>query len=133
MATSPFDYVNNIVGKTGNMMRDTENDVLAEKDYAPWIVNRALSMSVDSILHANIMNSCSHLPNRAQYEFLLNSVPKKKRNAAWIKESKPSEDILLVCRHYKCNRRIASEYLKILTKSQLDEIRSCYDEGGAKR
>ena len=52
---SPFDYVTSITQTKKNMMRDSENDALAEKGYEPWLVNNALSYHVDTILHVNIM------------------------------------------------------------------------------
>jgi hypothetical protein len=57
MSVSPFDYVNSITISKKNMMRDTENDTLAEKDYNPWIVNKALSYFKDTALIANEINT----------------------------------------------------------------------------
>jgi hypothetical protein len=62
--TSPFDYVNSITTTKSNMMRDSENDVLSEKSYEPWIVNKALSYFPDTILHSNLMNQYHHLDKR---------------------------------------------------------------------
>ena len=47
--TNPFDYVNSVSSSKKDMMRDTENDELAEKDYNPFIVNRALSYHQDCV------------------------------------------------------------------------------------
>ena len=39
----PFDYVNSINFTKKNLMKNTANDELAEKDYVPFIVNQGLS------------------------------------------------------------------------------------------
>ena len=54
--SSPFDYVNSINVTKTNMMRNTENDELAEKGYEPFLTNRSLSYFEDTIGMANEMN-----------------------------------------------------------------------------
>ena len=39
--SNPFDYINSVSTNKKNMMRDSENDVLSEKQYNAWIVNKA--------------------------------------------------------------------------------------------
>lgn len=129
--TNPFDYVNSITVGKNNMMRDTENDVLAEKEYNPWIVNKALSYFPDTVLMANDMNMYHDLDKRAQYEYLLNMVRRNKRWAKWVKDE-GSEDLDLVIKAYNCNPIVAREYLKLLTKEQLDTIRASMAIGGSK-
>ena len=71
---NPFIYVDSINHSKKNMMRDSENDKLAESQYNPWFTNIALSYFVDTILHANLVNQYWELDNRPQYEFLINSI-----------------------------------------------------------
>jgi hypothetical protein len=129
--TNPFDYVNSITLGKNNMMRDTENDVLAEKEYNPWIVNKALSYFPDTVLMANDMNMYHDLDKRPQYEYLLNMIRRNKRWAKWVKDE-GSEDLDLVIKAYNCNPTVAREYLKLLTKEQLDAIRASMAVGGSK-
>lgn len=129
--TNPFDYVNSITLGKNNMMRDTENDVLAEKEYNPWIVNKALSYFPDTVLMANDMNMYHGLDKRPQYEYLLNMIRRNKRWAKWVKDE-GSEDLDLVIKAYNCNPTVAREYLKLLTKEQLDAIRASMAIGGSK-
>lgn len=128
--TSPFDYVNSISTNKTNMMRETENDTLAEKDYNPWIVNKALSYFPDTILLANDMNINHTLDKRPQYEYLLNATRQGKRWAKWVKEDK-SGDVNTVMLAYNCSSTVAREYLTILTKAQLDQIRQSLQTGGS--
>lgn len=126
---TPFDYVNNINSTKPNMMRDTENDTLAERDYNPWVVNNAFSMHADTILFANLMNSNFHLEKRPQYEFYKYGVRPKSRKAPWAKNEK-NEDLDMICDVYECNRNVAREYLSLLSKEQIDAIRATRNKGG---
>ena len=126
---SPFEYVNSITIGKNNMMRDSENDVLSEKQYNPWIVNKALSYFPDTILHANMMNECHHLENRPQYEFLINSIRRGKRWAKWVKEF-PDKDLDFVCEYYQCNKTVGRDYLSLLTKEQLHVMMKNHTKGG---
>jgi len=114
------------------MMRDSENDTLAEKAYEPWLVNKALSYFPDTILHANLMNQYHHLDKRPQYECLINSIRPKKRFAKWVKNAS-NEELELVCAYYKCNRVIGQEYMSLLSSEQLDIMKKQQDTGGIKR
>ena len=127
--TSPFDFVNSINTGKKNMMRETENDQLAEKDYNAWVVNLALSYFPDTILHANIANRHHHLDQRPQYEFLLNSIRPRKRFAKWVKNA-GDEDLDVVCEFYKCNRNVGREYLSLLSSDQLDIMKQQLETGG---
>lgn len=128
-SVSPFVYVNSINTGKNNMMRDSENDVLSEKQYNPWIVNIALSYFPDTILHANLMNECHHLENRPQYEFLLNSIRRDKRWSKWIKKT-PDKDLDFVCEYYQCNKTVGRVYLSLLTKEQLTVMMKNHTKGG---
>ena len=109
-------------------MRGSANDDLAEKDYVPYIVNRALSYFPDTILHAQEMNVSAHIDKKLQYEYLLHSIRSKKRFSKWAKKEQ-SETIELLVEYYKCNYRQAEEYSKILTPEQIDLIRTAMQKG----
>lgn len=130
--TSPFDYVNSVTHNKKNMMRDTENDELAEKDYNPWIVNKALSYFPDTVLIANEVNMYHGLGKRAQYEYLINMIRPNKRWAKWVKDVN-DEDLDSVCAYYNVNRIIGREYLSLLSKEQIQIIKKDQDKGGNKK
>ena len=131
--SNPFDYVNSIYKGKPNMMRDSENDILAEKSYSAYLTNKALSYYPDTILHANMMNMNHHIDNRPQYEFLLNSVKPsgKNRYKKWVKE-KPYDDVVLVCEAYNVNKEVAKRYLEIISPEQLEMIKKEQEKGGNK-
>lgn len=127
---NPFDYVNTILQSKENMMRGSENDKLAEDGYNPWLTNLALSQHEDTILIANLINTLHHLPKRAQYEMLINTVRSKKRQfRKWAKPT-ADEDLDLVCEMYLCNRTIGKEYLSLLSEEQIESLRKRRHKGG---
>ena len=79
---NPFDYVNDINHGKKNIMVDD----IAEKEYAPFIINRALSFFSDTVLFANEMNMRPNLSKKLQYDFFLNSLRKRKRYSPWIRK-----------------------------------------------
>ena len=118
----PFDFINDINFGKKNLMRKTENDELSEKAYIPYITNRSLSYFTDTLLYANEMNKFSHLDNKLQYEFLLNSIRPKKRFAKWHKPEQ-DDDIELVSEFYNYSLPKARTVLSILSDKQLSAIR----------
>ena len=69
------------------------------KSYPPYIVNRCLSGHIDAILFVNELNKHPLLDKRLQYDFLLNSLRKRKRFTPWLKKEQ-IEDLDLVKKHY---------------------------------
>ena len=127
--TNPFDFTNSINTSKKNLMRGTDNDVLAEKSYSPFLTNRALSYHNDTVAIANEMNTNHFLDKRLQYEFLLNIVRPKKRYAKWSKKEKGGE-VDLIKEYYKYNDIKARQALTILTKEQISAIRNKLEKGG---
>ena len=76
--TNPFDYINAINVSKKNLMRGSNNDTIAEKEYSPFLTNRALSYFSDTIGYANEMNQRHHLDHLLQFEYLLNIVSLRK-------------------------------------------------------
>lgn len=118
---NPFDYVNSISINKKNLMRDTENDELAQKEYAPYLTNKALSYYTDTILYANEMNRYSGLDNIMQYEYLLHSVRPKKRFTKWSKKVEVKE-VQAIAAYFQVNIKRAEEYYKVLDPAVVKEI-----------
>ena len=120
------DYLNSINQSKKNVM-DEDGD--AVKGYPPFIVNKCLSGFTDSILYANEMNMHPYLDKKLQYDFYLNSLRKKKRFSPWLRQDK-IKDLDYVKRYYGYSNEKAKQALKILTKEQLNFIKSKFDTGG---
>ena len=100
--TSPFDYINAINTTKKNLMRGSNNDRIAEKEYSPFLTNRALSYFNDTIGYANELNQRHHLDSLLQFEYLLNIVRPKKRFSKWVKKDN-DRDMSLVKEYYGYN------------------------------
>ena len=129
MANNPFVYAESVSYTKKNLMRGTANDELAEKLYNAYLTNRSLSYHQDSILYANEMNTRSNAENKWQYEYLLNSLRKRKRYAKWVKEV-PDATVEMVMEYYGYDRSKAEQALRVLTDEQLAMIEVALDKGG---
>ena len=120
------DWLNSINQTKKNLI---DEDPLIEKDYSPYIVNRIYSGHLDAIMFANEMNQYSFIPKKLQYDFYLNSLRSKKRFSPWLRKDK-IKDLDYVKRYYGYSNEKAQQALKILTKEQLNFIKSKFETGG---
>lgn len=122
------DWLNSINYSKDNLIDDDPTTI---KSYPPYIVNRCLSGHIDSILFSNEMNMNHHLDKDMQYEFYINSLRKRKRFSPWIKQTKV-QDLDYVKQYYGYSTEKALQALKILSKNQIDYIKTKLDIGGSK-
>ena len=108
-----------------------DEDPSLEKEYSPYIINRIFSGHLDAIMFSNEMNRYHFLPKKLQYDFYLNTLRTKKRFSPWLRKDE-IKDLDLVKRYYGYSNEKAKQTLKILTKKQLNFIKSKFDTGGAK-
>ena len=99
------------------------------KSYPPYIVNRCLSGHIDAILLVNELNKYPNLDKRLQYDFLLNSLRKRKRFTPWLKKEQV-DDLDLVKTHYGYSNEKARVALTLLTNTQIEYIRKKHEKGG---
>jgi hypothetical protein len=111
------------LGKVLESINYTKEDVLDPngKDYVPFIVNKSLSYFMDTVAYANEMNKYPFLDKRMQYDYLKGSIRKRKRFSGWVKKDK-SDVIDAIIKYYNVSYRKASEYEKLLTEDQKQEI-----------
>jgi len=110
------DYLKAINESKENLL-DTD-DATWEKKYPPYVINRCLSMFWDTVMPANEMNGLHFLPKQLQFHFLINSIRKKKRFGGNVKE------------YYGYSNEKAREALTLLTKEQLEHIKTKLFKGG---
>ena len=115
-------------------INQSKKDIWDEEDtkgYVPFVINKCLSGQLDSVLHTNEMNAAHHLPKRLQYDYFINTLRPRKRFSPWMKKS-ALDDLDAVKTYYGYSNEKARQALKVLTTSQLKEIRSLIDTGGSK-
>ena len=101
-----------------------------EKEYEPYIVNRALSQHNDCLLYVNEMNRYSGLDKKMQYDYYINTfVAKKRPFQKWYKASE-SKDIQVIKEYFGYSSEKAKDALRILTPEQIDKIREVVDKTG---
>ena len=122
------DWLNSINYTKKNLI---DEDFSIEKEYPSYIINRCLSGHLDAVLFANEMNKYNFLPKKMQYDFFINTLRTKKRFSPWIKKDK-IKDLEYVKRYYGYSNEKALQVLKILTKQQLNFIKSKFEIGGTK-
>ena len=119
------DWCNSVNHLKKNIMMD-EYD---EKKYPAFIVNKAVGAHPETVLYVNEMNRLHFLDNRLQYDFLLNSLRKRKRFAKWLLASK-IKNIEYVKEYYGYSNEKAKQALNVLTDDQLKIIKTKLIKGG---
>ncbi len=123
---SPFDYVKSIVETKVDLMIDDAT----EKCYVPFVINTNLSTDKECLIIMNEMNTRPHIPKRQQYDFLLNSISKKKRYLKYPKSAAKLEHLDVIKEYFQYNTTRAIEALSLLTEDQIMVIKSKMYCGG---
>ena len=124
---NPFDYLNAI----NDTKKDIMVDDIAEKGYAPFMVNRGHYYINDTVLFANEMNRYHHLDHRLQFDFYINIIRKRKRFSKWMKPDTAS-DVEVVKEYYGYSNEKARQALTLLTSEQINELKKKVYKGGRK-
>lgn len=122
------DWLNSINFSKKNLL---EEDPSLIKEYVPFVINKCLSGEIDTIMYVNEMNINHHLDKDIQYSFYLNSLRKRKRYSPWIYKDK-IKDLDCVKSYYGYSNEKAKQALRVLTKEQLNFIKSKIETGGKK-
>jgi hypothetical protein len=125
---SPFEFIKAI----NETKEDVIVDDVSEKKYSPFIVNRGLSFFMDTIFQVNELNRNHHLDSRLQFDYLLNSVRKKKRYSKWLKPEK-LQDLDVVKEYYGFSNEKAKDALSTLSEDQLAFIKDKLNQGGVEK
>lgn len=109
----------------------TKKNVLEnEKDYVPFVINRALSSYYDIIILANTMNIHNNLDRKLQNDFYLNTIrPRKRPFQPWIKKE-AVDNLEVIKEYYGYSNEKAQEVLPLLTDIQIAELKTALDKGG---
>jgi hypothetical protein len=123
-----FDYVNEILISKKNLMID----IASEKDYSPFLTNKALSQHLDCVGFASEMNERPWLDKKLQYLYLINTVRSMKRPFHKWDKSDKVEDIECVKAYYGYSDTKARESLRLLSEEQIQKLKEQTDIGGLK-
>jgi len=115
---NPFDFINDITYNKNNVM--TEDN---EKDYVPFVVNRGLSYFIDTVFQANEMNANHSLDHHLQFDYLLNSIRKKRRFSKWNKKQ-DLQVLEAIQEYYGYSISKAKDVVSILNDDQIESIKN---------
>ena len=117
------------INETKELLLDSD-DLMWEKKYPPYIINRCLSVFWDTIMPVNEMNGLHFLPKKLQFHFLINTIRKKKRfGGKWLTQPK-LKDLDYVKEYYGYSNEKAREALTILSKEDIEKIKDKLQKGG---
>jgi len=116
------------ISHTKKRLMDSDDEQW-EKNYQAYLVNKNYSNFQDTILYANEMNKYHNLDNKLQFDYLLNSIRPRKRFSPWHKKT-IHNDFDYVKEYYGYNNKKTEQALNILTKEQIDDIKSQMNKGG---
>lgn len=128
---TPFDFMNAVSEFKKDIIRGADNREMAEKEYDSYafVINRGFSYFEDTILHANEMNQRPEMFGLGQFDYYNGMLRKRKRFSKWHK-AEQNDDLDAIQEVYQCNRTVAKQYLKVLTKDQLEEVHQKLFVGG---
>lgn len=124
---SAFDFLTSINDTKQYIMTD-EN----EKLYVPYLINRFLSGTIDTLFYANEMNFFSFLDKRLQYDYYFHAIRKGYRRAKWLKR-KDSDKLNIICKYFKYNITKAKEIESIITDKDIELMKSRLSLGGIEK
>ena len=124
---SIFDFLNDITFNKKNLLNDD-----TEKDYNSFMINRWLSMRVDTIMYAQEMNVNSHLPKNMQHDYYFYALKKQKRRFDYVKHKKQNE-IDIIKEYYGCSEVRAKEMLNLFSEEDMQYIKSKLFKGGVSK
>tara|TARA_B100000780_G_scaffold180631_1_gene126711 strand:- start:1244 stop:1621 length:378 start_codon:yes stop_codon:yes gene_type:complete len=122
---NPFEYVKAVNYSKQDIMVDD----IAEKDYSAFLVNRALSYHLDTILLANEINTHHHIDNRLQFDFHRFSIKKKNRFSKWAKVL-DDKTVEVVQNYYNYSKEKAISVIPLLSKEQIATMKDKMSAGG---
>ena len=123
------EYLNAINFTKKNLM--DSDDLLWQKKYPAFIVNKILSGFQDCIMLVNEMNRNHFVDKDMQFQFLLNSIRSKKRYSPFLRSNK-LKDLDVIKEYYGYNNDKAKTALDILTKDEVKLIKEKLFKGGKK-
>lgn len=127
---SPFDFVKDLSKNKTNLLSQ-DPDLEKEFKSSAFLVNRAFSYYIDTILWANEINSRPNIDPKMAHDFYFYGLPSKSRFSKWSKEI-VDDDLQLLIDHYNYSKVRAIEALNLLTDSDLEQIRESRRIGGRK-
>lgn len=122
-----FDILNNINSGKDRSLFHVSN---YEKDYNPFMINRALMQNQRTVMIAQQANRAVLIDKEMHHDFMICAIKKNNSRAKWKKPDEKSEYLEHVKNFYKVNEKVALQYLNILTIEECKVLLKKFDKGG---
>jgi hypothetical protein len=96
--------------------------------YEPFLVNRAFSLSEDTVLIAALMNERSGISHDMQASFYIGAIRARRRFEKWPKGI-ADKDVDTIASYYAMSKKEARLHQNLHTKAQLKTMQSLLDAG----
>lgn len=119
-----FDLISDLSYNKTDLLHDKRSGMVKTnvlRVYVPYMVNRAFSLDLSSILDAQLMNESYFINSDIQHDFYLHGLRKAKRFNKWPK-TVVEDEIKMICEEYQVNIKHAREIARTLTKEQKNII-----------
>jgi hypothetical protein len=126
---SPFDFIKSVSNTKKDLLKDNPDN---GKAYKAYVINHGLSFYPDTVLIANEMNLYPEIPAESQYYYYMGAIRKGNRFSEWYKKKK-DDDLDLIQKVYQVRRDVAKQYLKLLSKENLAELKALTDTSETKK
>ena len=101
-----------------------------ERDYVPFVVNKALSFHKDCVLFANEMNKVPNIDGLLQYHYHLNIIRAYRRPFQKWQKRETIESLEAIKEYYNYSNEKAKDVLMVLSDGQIDDIKRKLNKGG---
>ncbi|MGA1706370.1 MAG: DNA polymerase clamp loader subunit A [Candidatus Nanopelagicaceae bacterium] len=121
---SIFDILNDISHNKKCVLNESNHS-----QYNSYMINRWLSMNIETIMYAQEMNCNSHLPKDMQYDYHFYAIKKQKRFFKYIKHHK--QDLIdLISEYHSCSEKKAKEMLNLFSEDDISYMKDKLNKGG---
>ena len=101
-----------------------------ERDYVPFVVNKALSFHKDCVLFANEMNKVPNIDDILQYHYQLNTIRAYRRPFQKWQKRETIENLEAIKEYFNYSNEKAKDVLMVLSDGQIDDIKRKLNKGG---
>lgn len=124
--TTPFDFVKSFT-TTKDYLYTAES--LFQKEYVPFVVNRALSNDPKCLLFADALNCYPQLDKKLQHDFYFFGIPKMRTGKMWTKKEEEDSQTNLaefVARDLNVSIKRALELLPLIDEEEIHRIKKSH-------
>lgn len=122
--SSPFDFVRSFTTSKENLYL---NEYLFQKEYVPFVVNKAMSNDPKCALFAAALNAYPQLDKKLQHDFYFYGLPTIRTGKMWSKKEESEENIVelieFIARDLNISRKRAMELLPLIDEEAISKAR----------